>query len=38
MYTPNEFRQQVLGITEHDLLDSIATPFKTMRVQRHETS
>lgn len=35
MYTPEEFRQQVLGITEHDLLDSIATPFKTMRIQRH---
>ncbi len=35
MYTPDEFRQQVLGITEHDLFDSIATPFKTMRIQRH---
>lgn len=35
MYTPDEFRQQVLGITEHGLVDSIATPFKTMRIQRH---
>lgn len=37
MYTPEEFRQQVRGITEHDLLDSIATPFKTMRIQRNTT-
>ncbi|MGH3873667.1 MAG: B12-binding domain-containing radical SAM protein [Pseudonocardiaceae bacterium] len=35
MSTPDEFRQQVLGITEQGLLDSIATPFKTMRIQRH---
>jgi len=34
MYTPAEFRTQVRGIVEHNLLDSIATPFKTIRIQR----
>jgi radical SAM superfamily enzyme YgiQ (UPF0313 family) len=33
MYTPEEFRTQVRGIVQHNLLDSIATPFKTIRIQ-----